>query len=151
MKKFQFSLDTVLSYKQQILDVLQGEYARIQGEVRTQETRLELLWEDYRRYAGEYRERCAQGITAMEIMGYQSALRGREHELQRETQVLDQLKKKEEDKRAEVVSAKQDTSSIEKLREKKLDSYNAAIAKSEEQRIEEFVSSRRSAAMVQFV
>ena len=43
MKKFQFSLDTVLSYKQQILDVLQGEYARIQGEVRTQETRLELL------------------------------------------------------------------------------------------------------------
>ena len=46
-------------------------------------------------------------------------------------------------KRLEVVEAKKDTSSIEKLREKKLDSYNKAVQKSEELIIEEFVTTAR--------
>ena len=42
-----------------------------------------------------------------------------------------------------MIEAKKDTSSIEKLREKKLDAYHKAEAKSEEAFIEEFVSTMR--------
>ena len=41
------------------------------------------------------------------------------------------------------MEAKKDTSSIEKLKEKKLDAYRRAEAKSEETFIEEFVSTMR--------
>ena len=37
MKKFKFALDTVLSYKQQVLDALKGEHAAILTQVREQE------------------------------------------------------------------------------------------------------------------
>ena len=37
MKKFKFALDTVLSYKEQVLGVLQGEHAEAVARVRAQE------------------------------------------------------------------------------------------------------------------
>lgn len=146
MKKFRFELETVLSYKQQMLDALQVEHAAVLAELRQQQERIELLWASYKAYSEEYRVRCAQGLDIRDVLSYQAGLRAREREIQQETDYLAELRKKEEAKRSEVVTAKQDTSSIEKLREKKLENYRAAIAKSEEQFIEEFVSSRRCAA-----
>ena len=53
MKKFKFSLDSVLSYKQQVLDALKGEHAAILAEVRAQEDVVEAAWRAYRdRQAG---------------------------------------------------------------------------------------------------
>lgn len=146
MKKFKFSLETVLSYKQQVLDSLQAEHAAILAAVHQQEDLLDRLWQEYGAYSEEYRTRSAEGIGITDALAYQSGLRARERDIQQETEHLAELKSQEEAKRMEVVEAKQDTSSIEKLREKKLNTYNAAIAKGEEQFIEEFVSSRRSTA-----
>ena len=42
-----------------------------------------------------------------------------------------------------MVEAKKDTSSIEKLRERKLEVYNKAVQKSEENLIDEFVTTKR--------
>jgi flagellar FliJ protein len=54
------------------------------------------------------------------------------------------LKKKEEHKRNEVVEARKEKASIEKLKEKKLDQYNKEVLRSEELFIEEFVSNTMS-------
>lgn len=143
MKKFKFPLDTVLSYKQQVLDALRGEHAAILAEVRTQEDWVEHLWQQYRAYSEEYRQRTETGLLVTEALMYQTGLRSIELEIQRETEKLDALRAKEEEKRAQVVEAKKDTSSIEKLREKKLDAYQKEAAKSEEIFIEEFVSTMR--------
>ena len=143
MKKFRLPLDTVLSYKQQVLDALRGEHAAILAEVHTQEEWVEHLWQEYRAYSEEYRQRSAEGLVMTEALMYQTGLRSIEREIQRETEKLDALRAKEEAKRAEVVEAKKETSSIEKLREKKLDAYHKEEAKSEEIFIEEFVSTMR--------
>ena len=66
-----------------------------------------------------------------------------EREIQQETAKLQALREAAEKKREEVVEARKETSSIEKLREKKRADYNKALAKSEEQAIEEFVSMTR--------
>lgn len=144
MKKFRFALETVLSYKQQVLEALQGEQAVILAEVYQQERLLEECKERYQAEAAEYRTRCSEGMEIKDVLAWQAALRAREREIEAETKKLELLRKKAEKKRQEVVAAKQDTSSIEKLREKQLSSYNMAAAKSEEKFIEEFVASRRS-------
>ena len=148
MKKFKFSLDSVLSYKQQVLESLQGEHAAILAQVREQEAVLERAWQDYRDCDGEYRQKKEQGITITDAMVYQNGLRVLERDIQRETDRLEELRKKEEKKRQEVVDAKIDTSSIEKLKEHKLEDYHKAEQKAEEVLIDEFVSSARARASI---
>lgn len=148
MKKFKFSLDAVLDYKQQILDSLQGEHAVILAQVRAQEDVLDSVWNEYREFNEEYRVRKAEGMNIMEANFYQNGLRAQEITIQKETAKLEKLKKQEEKKREEVVEAKKDTSSLEKLKEKKLDLYNKNVQKSEETLIDEFVSSARARASI---
>ncbi len=148
MKKFKFALDSVLSYKEQVLESLQGEHAAILAQVREQEEVLEAVWQDYRDCNEEYRQRKAEGLSIVDAMLYQNGLRALEAEIQQETQRLEELKKQEEAKRQEVVDAKIDTSSIEKLKDKKRELYNKEVAKSEELLIDEFVSSARARASI---
>ena len=119
MKKFQFSLEKVLSYKQQKQEALRSEHAEILALVRAQEALVESRWERYREYSVEYRERCGRGLPMTEVLVYQSGLRAMEREIQSETMRLEQL------------------------REKKARDYQKALEKSEEAFIEEFVSTSR--------
>ena len=146
MKKFKFSLDSVLSYKQQVLDALKGEHAAILAQVREQEAVLEAVWQEYRDCNSEFSQRKAEGMTIADAMFYENGLRALEAEIQRETDKLAEFQKKEEAKRQEVVDAKIDTSSIEKLKEHKLEDYHKAVQKAEENLIDEFVSSARARA-----
>ena len=148
MKKFQFSLDSVLSYKQQVLDALKGEHAEILAQVRAQEDVLEAAWQEYRDCNAEYSKLKAEGMTITDALVYQNGLRVLERNIQRETDKLEALRKKEEKKRQEVVDAKIDTSSIEKLKEHKLEDYNKAVQKDEEKLIDEFVSSAQARANI---
>ena len=148
MKKFKFTLDSVLSYKQQVLDALQGEHAALLAQVRAQEEVLDAVWKEYRDCDDEYRQRKAEGIPIGDALFYQNGLRVLEQDIQRETDKLEALRRKEEKKRREVVDAKIDTSSIEKLKEHKLEDYHKAVQKAEEALIDEFVSSARARASI---
>lgn len=146
MKKFKFSLEMVLHYKQQVLEALQGEHAAALSKLREQEQLLEQMWKEYREYNEEYCEKKRVGMTISQALTYQSGLRVLESQIQKETDKLEVFRKDEEKKRERVVEARKETASIEKLREKKLGMYQKALAKSEELFIEEFVSSRNHTA-----
>lgn len=143
MKKFRFSLETVLDYKQEVLSALQTEHATILARVHAQEELLEELENYYRELDAEFTERKLEGITILDAMQYEQYLRATERQIEEAVEILERLRAEAEAKRLEVVEAKKDTSSIEKLREKKLDSYNKAVQKSEELIIEEFVTTAR--------
>ena len=144
MKKFRFSLETVMEYKQQVLDSLQAEHGAILAKVRRQEELIEELEAAYRHLAQELNRRKLEGISILDAMKYEQYLRSSERQLEEAYQHLAKLQKQEEAKRDEVVEAKKETSSIEKLREKKLEGYNKAVQKSEEAMIDEFVMTRRA-------
>ena len=146
MKKFKFSLETVLDYKQQVLDSLRTEHGAILAQLRAQEEVLRRLEEQYRELNADFSRRKMEGMTICEALGFEQYLRIEEHRIERETERLHEIQRQEEAKRQEVVDAKLETSSIEKLREKKLEAYHKAEAKSEELLIEEFVSSARANA-----
>ena len=146
MKKFRFSLETVLDYKQQVLDALQAEHGAILARVQAQEQVLEDLEQQHRDLDAEFTQRKLEGISILDAMHYEQYLRAAEREIEKAAQLLEQLRQEEERKRAQVVAAKQDTSSLEKLKEKKLELYNKAVQKSEEAMIDEFVSTTRAIA-----
>lgn len=143
MKRFQFSLETVLDYKQQVLSALQTEHAQLLAQLRAQEAVLYGLEEQYQQTDTQFSLQKMEGIAVGAALGYERYLRVMEHKIQEELRQLEWLKRQEEDKRGQVVVARQDTSSLEKLREKKLDSYNKAVQKGEEAMIDEMVSAAR--------
>lgn len=146
MKKFRFSLETVLDYKQQALDSLRAEHAAILAQVRAQEAVIEDLEEEHRQADEDFTQRKLEGINIVDAMSYETYLRSLEQKLREEYQKLERLRRMEEQKRGQVVEARKETATIEKLKEHKLDSYRKAEQKAEEQRIEEFVSTARAMA-----
>ena len=143
MKKFQFSLDTVLRYKLQVLESLQNEYAVAAQRVREQEALLRQTEGRYRDLNQEFREAAAEGITIADAMGYESGLRVLEKEIQAQEKRLRQLQDEAEEKRLKMVAARQETASLEKLRDHKLEDYQKMLQKQEEQFIDELVSTTR--------
>ena len=75
MKKFQFSLESVLGYKQQVLESLQNEHAILIQKMRQQEERLRQMEESYWAWNEEFRQAEMEGITVAEAMRYESGLR----------------------------------------------------------------------------
>lgn len=140
MKRFRFPLNTVMDYKQQVLDALTTEYGTITAQVLAQEAVVERCT---LKYADTNEEFCAKkctGITVAEAMTYQMGLQVLEREIEYEEERLKTLRAQAEHKRLQMVEAKRDTASLEMLKEKKLGDYNKAVLKSEEQFIDELVS-----------
>ena len=146
MKKFQFSLESVLGYKQQVLESLQNEHAILIQKMRQQEERLRQMEESYRAWNEEFRQAEMEGITVAEVMRYESGLRFWEKEIAQQRQTVLQCQREVEQKRREVVAARQETASLEKLREKKQEEYRKAVQKGEELFIEEVVAAQKAMA-----
>lgn len=146
MKKFFFSLDTVLGYKEQVLDGLKAEHARILAKVRECEREIEELEGLHRECTVQFRKNQFNGIKINEIHTYENYLEALGLKIRKKKEQLEQLKRKEEAKRNEVVEAKKETSSIDKLKEKKRAEYDKELQKEQEQLIEEFVTTKRAMA-----
>ncbi|RKD33032.1 flagellar export protein FliJ [Lacrimispora algidixylanolytica] len=144
MKKFSFPLDTVLNYKDQILDNLKSEHALILTQVSKQEQKIFSLSEQRGTACTRFREETHCGMSVSAMREYESYITYMQQRILFEEGTLKKLKKKEEHKRDEVVEAKKEKSSIEKLKEKKLTQYNKEVLRSEELFIEEFVSNTMS-------
>lgn len=144
MKKFSFSLDHVLNYKNQMLDHLMNEHAGILLEIRQQEALIEAIKEQYVVCSDQLRDEQRLGVTVMQIYSYKNYLDVLTYRVQKEQEVLGILRRKEEHKRYQVVEAKKESASIDKLKEKKIDVYQKELQKEEERLIEEFVSNARN-------
>ena len=139
-------VDQGLDYKQQALDALRAEHGAILAQVRAQEQVIENLETEHRQVDEAFTQRKLEGINIVDAMSYETYLRSLEQKLREENRKLERLRHMEEQKRTQVVEARKETATIEKLREHKLEDYRKAEQKDEEQRIEEFVSTTRAMA-----
>lgn len=146
MKKFSFALDKVLSYKRQYEESVRSEHAAILHKVTLQEEKIARLWEEDAQTRQGMDEVKKTGCTILQIRTYESYLDFLQKEIANEQRILNVLKVREEEKREELIKAKTDTKSIDKLKEKKLEEYRYEVAKEQEQLIEEFVNHELSVA-----
>ena len=140
MKKFSFSLDTVLDYKGQVLESKQNEHGRALAAQTQQEKLVTKLRSEYLSYKEELNEKRKQGLTVIEAISYESYMNHLDSMIRIENEKLEDLKEYQEQKRGEVVEAKKETSTIEKLKDKKKKEYDKIFLKKDELFIEEFVS-----------
>lgn len=144
LKKFKFSLETVLNYKEQNENNLRAEHANILQQVIQQEKKIEEIKEKEKRTRKELNEKRTSDFNVLQIQTFEKYLNFIKGELKKELQVYDILKKKEEEKRADLVAARTETKSIDKLKEKRLLEYKKMESKQEELNIEEFISRKES-------
>lgn len=143
MKKFSFSLDKVLDYKIQVEDNLRSEHAGAVKAVMNKEEEIQSMEAAHQGYINDMEAVKMHGCKIQELLVYESYLGKSLERIEEQKQVLESLKHQEEIKRNQVIEAKKERTSIDKLKEKKLREYDALVQKDEEKFIEEFVSNRR--------
>lgn len=109
---------------------------------------LQAAEERYRGLNLEFRQAETEGLTIAEALRYESGLRFLEDEIQREAKRLREYEAAAEEKRRQVVAARQDTASLEKLKDKKWEDYQKQVQKGEELLIEELVTAARARTAV---
>lgn len=140
MKKFVFSLEKVLTLKQQMLDVAINELSIIQASLYDVITEIERLNALFDEYGAKVREEFQTGITPLKIMAYKGYLSSINEQIKQWIMRKNKLEEEIQSKREEVVTIKSDVSIIEKLKDKKLREYRLSMQKLEEITIEEYVS-----------
>ncbi len=143
MKRFEFSLDKVLSYKQQIEDNLRTEHAGAVRAVIQKEEELRQMEDEHQMFVENMETIKKQGCTIQELRFYEGYLDSSRHKIEKQKKTLENLHKREEKKRDQVIEAKKERTSIDMLKEKKRSEYDFMVQKEEERFIEEFVSNSR--------
>lgn len=146
MKKFYFALDTVLNYKEQVLENLQAEHAQIIAERVECERGIEALEQEQRECMVQMEEKKTFGISITDMQTYDRFLTSLRKKIERERERLAEILLREERKRGQVVEARKETASITKLKDKKRAQYDKEMQKADEQFIDEFVSNKRAVA-----
>jgi flagellar FliJ protein len=139
VKRFHYSLETVLNYKTQVLDGLKKEHAVILKSVNDKKEEIRQLNGRLMDYEDSFNETKSSGASIETYRLYDMCIGRMEERIEQEEERLVALKTKEEKKKNEVIDAKVDTSKFEKLKDKRLKEYRAAEQKEEEAFVEEFV------------
>ena len=146
MKRFQFQLEPVLNFKQQGLDALMVELSAIQASVAAQENKRSAAYQTLADYDAESVRKNAEGVSILEALERQSCQQVLARRARNEDDELARLRGEAEKKRAEIVEARKETHSLERLREVRQSEFNAALAKAEEKELDDLTAARRSAA-----
>ena len=93
MKKFQFKLDTVMDYKQQVLENRLVEHGAAVAQTRAQEAVYNDVQNRRTEYENEYRQKKAVGLNILELQLYQDCLEALHREENREQERLRQLQR----------------------------------------------------------
>ncbi|MBR4546067.1 MAG: flagellar export protein FliJ [Oscillibacter sp.] len=146
MKRFQFQLEPVLNFKQQGLDALMIELSAIQASVAAQENRRSAAYQRLADYDAESVRKNAEGMSVIEALERQSCQQVLARRARNEDDELARLRREAEKKRAEIVEARKETHSLERLRETRQSEFNAALAKAEEKELDDLTAARRASA-----
>lgn len=146
MKRFQFQLSPVLDYKQQVLEGLMTELGVLQDRARRARRRKDDAERRLAEYSAEYEEKKQGGITVLEALEYQGCQEVLARDVRQAAAELGKALKRVEEKRQQVVKARQDTFVLEKLRELRRKEYDVAALKEEEKALDDLTAAKRIAA-----
>ena len=147
MKRFRFQLEPVLDFKQQSLDALLVELNTMQALVAQQERARDEANRTLAEYDAAAAKRREEGMTILEAMECEVSQRVLLQRAQREEEKLKLVRHQAELKRAEVVEARKETHSLERLKDIRRSEYDFAVAKAEEKSLDDLTAARRNAAV----
>ena len=99
MKRFKYSLDTVLDYKTQVLDELRSEHAVIARNVMTKQEQIVRLKEKLNGFQEGFDQTKSTGASIENFRLYDMCIGRMEEIISREKEELSSLRKREERKK----------------------------------------------------
>lgn len=151
MKKFVFSLESVLKAKEVMDRQKSNELALAADKVKQATTELAYLEQKRKHSSMVFFGWAEEGVTAKQAEGYYlnlSRLRDAEAE---KTAALVRYKKEEAEIRLQLIEIRRDKKMLEILREKKLYEYHKEMQAEEERLMDELVSFKEAAGSLQEV
>ena len=140
MKKFQFTLQKLMDYREQELDRQKNTLNALRGELNKIEAAAAELRRKVLAESTELERICTEGAQAFEVSVRKRYIVTLQQEIHvREAQAV-QKRQEIDAQLGVVVEATKDVKTLEKLEEKQLEEYKALENKENEQFIEEFVS-----------
>lgn len=114
---FQFKLQSVLSYRQQIEDVCQQEFAQSKKAWEKEKEKLEHYFSLWKTCLDEWRARQRDGVIILELELYQRYMLRLREEIRRQAEIVREYMRILDEKREILLNAQKDKKMMEKLRE----------------------------------
>lgn len=142
MKKFNFSLGKMLDYKDQLLEREKGALSQLNAHKNELQSKIEALENDFSECEFRRQEDSIKGTSIFKLQSYNYMMNSIRQEVENITEQLEYLEIAIEKQMKVVVTASQEVSGLDKLKEKQLQEYNDMLAKADELMISEFISSK---------
>ena len=145
MKKFIFSLEKVLDFKQQTLDVKKNELSMLQMKLRELEKEIEELNGEFASTNSTMVVEMQKGLAASDLAIYKMYFDTLNQKIRKLVEDKRQLAEVIAEKKVGIIQMNSEISGLEKLKDKQFNEYTKIKQKNEELAIEEFVSQNRTA------
>lgn len=139
MKKFQFSLDKLKGYREQILDKEKNDLAHLRSQQQSLMDEKSRVEESLRLSNEEFIQKSSSGISVLQISMFKSYHQSLSQQIKELEASIEKMELRVQKQLDVVVEATKEVSSLEKLEEKQLEDYNFRMAKAEEQFVSEYV------------
>jgi flagellar FliJ protein len=139
MKRFEFSLEKLKEYREQILDSEKNALGILRRELAELQAEHDEILLTIDRKCDELMEGAGRGIMPVQGAAAQRFIIVKRQEAEEMLQTIARKETEIERQLAVVIAATKDVTITEKLKEKKLEEYHAAEIKEQETFIEEFV------------
>lgn len=144
MKKFNFTLQSLKKYNDQMLDSEKSVLGRLRAELAEMQAELDAKTAEYELSIDKLNELVRGGTTAMRLSLHKKYVSSLQQDIYRIKGRMAQKRDEIEQQLQRVIDATKEVSKLEKLEEKQLEEYRYAAQKEQEQIIEEFVSNGSS-------
>ena len=119
MKRFKYSLENVLHYKEQILDSIKAEHGTLLAQIRKKEAEIQELENKLVSAQNKMDDLKKQDVQIKDICLYGMYISEMENQIRKKQEQLKLLQQQEEKKKVQVIAAKIDTSRYEKLKDRR--------------------------------
>ena len=144
MKKFNFTLQSLKKYNDQVLDSEKSVLGRLRAELAEMQAELDNKTAEYEQSIDKLNELVRGGTTAMRLSLHKKYVSSLQQDIYRIKGRMELKHEEIENQLQEVIDATKEVSKLEKLVEKQLEEYRYAAQKEQEQIIEEFVTNGSS-------
>lgn len=144
MKKFNFTLQSLKKYNDQVLDSEKSVLGRLRAELAEMQAELDSKTAEYEQSIDKLNELVRGGTTAMRLSLHKKYVSSLQQDIYRIKGRMELKHEEIENQLQKVIETTKEVSKLEKLEEKQLEEYRYAAQKEQEQIIEEFVTNGSS-------